>query len=84
MPITLSAEAAAKAERIPEFSARLERFIDDQFELEAWRGRRSQVEVAAIVAEGLEQANALRGSNAVRNELFARLAALTERLANGR
>lgn len=36
MPITLSPEAEAKAREIPDFTARLERFISSQYELEQW------------------------------------------------
>ena len=37
MPISVSPEAEAKALQIPGFSARLKRFINDQFELEQWQ-----------------------------------------------
>ncbi len=83
MPFTLSPEAAAKAAQIPEFSARLERFINDQFALEEWRVRRRNAAAAAIVAEGLKQGAALRAANPDPDELFARLAELTARLSHG-
>lgn len=41
MPISVSPEPEAKASQIPDFSARLERFIDDQFDLEQWRKQRT-------------------------------------------
>jgi hypothetical protein len=40
MAIVLSPEAQAKAERIPNFAQRLERFINDQYALEQWRAQR--------------------------------------------
>src|SRR5580692_1779 len=39
MPISVSPDAEAKAQKIPDFSARLERFINDQFDLEQLRSR---------------------------------------------
>ena len=84
MPITVSPEAEAKAQQIPEFASRLERFIDDQFALEQWRARHASADVVAIVAEGLQQGAALRSANVNRDELFARLAELSERLSHGR
>lgn len=83
MSITVSPEIEAKAQQIPDFSARLERFIEGQFELEQWRARRAKSEVAAIVAEGLEAGAALRATGVDRAALFARLQALNERLSHG-
>lgn len=73
MPISISPEAEAKVQQIPDFSARLERFINDQFELEQWRARRAKPEVAALVEEGLREAAALRAAGADRAAMFARL-----------
>ena len=83
MPISISPEAEAKVQQIPDFSARLERFINDQFELEQWRARRAKPEVAALVEEGLREGAALRASGADRAAMFARLQSLTERLSHG-
>ena len=83
MSISLSPEAEAKAQQIPDFSARLERFIQDQFELEQWRARRAKPDVAAVVEEGLRAGAALRASGADRAAMFERLQALTERLSHG-
>lgn len=84
MPIIVSPEAELKAQQIPDFSARLERFINDQFDLEQWRGRRAKSEVvAAVVEEGLRDGAALRASEADRAALFARLQSLTDRLSHG-
>ena len=83
MPISISPEAEAKVQQIPDFSARLERFINDQFELEQWRARRAKPEVAALVEEGLREAAALETSGADRAAMFARLQSLTERLSHG-
>ena len=83
MPISVSPEAEAKAQQIPDFSARLERFINDQFDLEQWRRRRAKSEVAAVVEEGLREGATLRGAEADRATLFARLRSLTERLSHG-
>ena len=83
MPISVSPEAEAKVRKIPDCSARLERFINDQFELEQWLARRVNSEVAAIVEEGLREGVALRASGADRAALFARLQSLTERLSHG-
>ena len=83
MPISVSPEAEAKAQQIPDFSAHLERFINDQFELEQWRRRHTKSEVAAVVEEGLREGAALRGVEADRAALFARLRSLTERLSHG-
>ncbi len=55
MPINVSAEAEAKAQQIPDFSARLERFINDQFDLEQWRRRRAKSAVMAVVEDGLRE-----------------------------
>jgi hypothetical protein len=84
MAITVSPEIEAKAQQIPDFSARLERFINGQFELEQWRARRAKAEVAAVVEEGLQAGAALRMSEADRSAMFARLQELTERLSYGR
>ncbi len=83
MPISISPEAEAKVQQIPDFSARLERFINDQFELEQWRARRAKPEVAALVEEGLREGAELRASGADRAAMFARLQSLTERLSHG-
>ena len=83
MPISVSPEAEAKVRQIPDVSARLERFINDQFELEQWRARRAKPEVAALVEEGLREAAALETSGADRAAMFARLQSLTERLSHG-
>ena len=84
MSITVSPEAEAMIQQIPEFSARLERFINDQYELERWRARRTKTDVAAIVEEGLREGAALRASGADRDAMFARWRALTEKLPDGR
>ncbi len=83
MSISVSPEAEAKAQQIPEISARLERFIQDQFELEQWRARRANPAVAAVVEKGLRAGTALRTSGAERAAMFERLQALTERLSHG-
>ena len=83
MSIAISPEAEAKVQQIPDFPARLERFINDQFELEQWRARQAKSEVATVVEEGLREGAALRASGADRAAMFARLQALTERLAHG-
>ena len=83
MPISVSPEAEAKAQQIPDFSARLERFINDQFDLEQWRRRRSDAEVAAVVEEGLREEASLRVAEPDRATLFVRLRSLTERLSHG-
>jgi hypothetical protein len=83
MPISVSPEAEAKAQQIPNFSARLERFINDQFDLEQWRKRRAEPEVAAVVEEGIRQGAALSAAEADRGTLFAQLRSLTERLSYG-
>ena len=84
MAISVSPEAEAKASQIPDFSARLERFIEDQFELEQWRKRRGNSEAAAIVEEGIREGAGHSTAGVDRDALFARLRALTERLSNGR
>lgn len=83
MPIAVSPEAEAKMQQIPDFSARLERFINDQFELEQWRARRAKPEVADIVEEGLREGAALRASGTDRAAMFARLRKLTEGSSHG-
>ncbi|MFM9965302.1 MAG: hypothetical protein ACKV2Q_29300 [Planctomycetaceae bacterium] len=80
MSITVSPEIEAKTQQIPDFSARLERFIENQFELEQWRSRCAKSEIAAIVEEGLQQGAVLRASEQDRIALFARLQTLSERL----
>jgi len=84
MSITVSPETEAKARQIPDFSARLSRFINDQFELEQWRKRRAKSEVVSIVEDGLREGLALRAAETDRATLFARLQSLTERLTDGR
>ena len=83
MPISISPEAEAKAEQIPDFSARLERFINDQFDLEQWRRRREKPEVVTLVNEGLRAGTTLRSAEANRAALSARLQSLTERPSHG-
>ena len=83
MSITISPEVEAKVCQIPDFAARLERFINDQFELEQWRARRSKTEVADLVEEGLREGTALRSSDASRDELFARMRSLMESVPHG-
>jgi hypothetical protein len=83
MPITVSPEADAKARQIPDFPARLERFIYDQFDLDQWRTRRAKSEVAAVVEEGLREGAALRASEMDRAVSFARLRSLNEMLSDG-
>ena len=83
MSITISPEVEAKVRQIPEFAARLERFINDQFELEQWRARRSKTGVADLVEEGLREGAALRSSDASRDELFARMRSLMESVPHG-
>ena len=84
MTINVSPEAEAKVRQIPDFSSRLERFINDQFELEQWRRHRSKGEAAAVVEEGLREGAALSAAKADRDALFARLRSLSERLSNGK
>jgi hypothetical protein len=83
MSIAVSPEAEAKARQIPDFAARLERFISSQFELEQWRARHAKSEITSIVDEALREGRALKASEADRAELFARLRSLTERLSDG-
>jgi hypothetical protein len=84
MPISVSPEAEAKAQQIPDFSARLERFINDQFDLEQWRRRRAKSEVAAVLEEGLREGAKLHEAEADRTALFVRLRSLMESLHYGR
>ena len=42
MVIVLSPESQAKAEQIPDFAQRLERFINDQYAVEQWRTHQLQ------------------------------------------
>lgn len=83
MSITIRPEIEAKAQQIPDLPARLERFIEVQFELEQWRSRRAKPDVAAIVEEGLQAGSELKASGTDRAAMFARLQALTERLSHG-
>lgn len=43
MNIVLSPDAQAKAQQIPDFVKRLERFINDQYRMEQWRRQRLTV-----------------------------------------
>ncbi|CDH47107.1 hypothetical protein [Candidatus Contendibacter odensensis] len=43
MNIVLSPDAQAKAQQIPDFFERLERFINDQYRMEQWRRQRLTV-----------------------------------------
>ena len=81
MSITISPELEAKARQIPDFAARLERFINQEFELEQCRTRRSKSDVVAVVDEGFREGTVLRGTDANRDMLFARMRSLTESLA---
>lgn len=83
MSITISPEAEAKVRQIPDFPARLERFINDQFELEQWRTRHLKADVVAVVNEGLHEGAALRAADANRDMLFVRMRAMTESLTHG-
>ena len=83
MSITISPELEAKARQIPDLAARLERFINDQFELEQWRTRHSKSDVVAVVEEGLREGTVLRSTDANRDLLFGRMRSLTERLTHG-
>lgn len=82
MSIRISPEAEANARQIPDISARLERFIQDQFELEQWRSRQAKPDVTAVVEVGLRAGAALRASGADRTAMFERLQALTERVSH--
>ena len=53
MPISISPEAEAKAQQVPDFPTRLERFINDQFDLEQGRGRRAEPDVVPVVERGV-------------------------------
>ena len=83
MPISVSPEAEAKARQIPDFSARLERFINDQFDLEQWRRRRTKSEVLAVVEEGLCEGADLRVAETDRATLFAAAAVLERETVHG-
>ena len=83
MSISISPKADAKARQIPDISVRLERFIQDQFELEQWRSRRAKPDVAAVVEEGLRAGVVWGALAADRAAMFERLQALTERLSHG-
>lgn len=83
MSITISPEVEAKVRQIPDFAARLERFINEQFELQQWRERRSKADIATVVEEGLQEGTALRAGGANRDELFARMQSLMESLPHG-
>ena len=76
MSITISPELEAKARQIPDFAARLERFINDQFELEQRRKRHSKSDVVAVVEEGLREGTVLRAADANRDALFVRMRSL--------
>ncbi len=80
MSIVLSPEAAAKAEVIPDFNERLNRFIDHQYRLEEWRARHTTAGVRSIVAEGLAQGSALKNHGAGKDEVFQRLMTLLEEI----
>jgi hypothetical protein len=73
MSITLSPEAAAKAAAIPDFSERLERFVDQQYKLEQWRTKHYSPAVRDIMRRALEEAAALREQGVPREQLFAEL-----------
>ena len=83
MSITISPELEAKARQIPDLAARLERFINDQFELEQWRTRHSKSDVVAVVERGLREGAVLRAADANRDMLFARMQSLAESLPHG-
>ena len=51
MAIVLSPESQAKAERIPDFAQRLERFINDQYAVEQWRAHQLQTVLTGPDAE---------------------------------
>ena len=51
MAIVLSPETQAKAERIPDFAQRLERFINDQYAVEQWRAHQLQTVLTRPDAE---------------------------------
>lgn len=56
MNIVLSPEAQVKAQQIPDFAQRLERFINDQYLIEQWRRKRltaTQTPVPADAGTGL-------------------------------
>ena len=84
MSITLSPEAELRAAQIPDFPARLEHFISEQYALEQWRSRRWRPEVAALVQGALAEGHILKESGADRDALFARLLALAESSLHGR
>ncbi len=83
MLISVSAEAEAKALQIPNFTARLERFINDKFDLEQWRKRRAKADVSAIVEEGQREGVKYSTLGTDRAELFARLKSLADGLPDG-
>lgn len=80
MSIVLSPEAAAKAEVIPDFNERLNRFIDHQYRLEEWRARHASSYVRGIVAEGIVKGTALKNGGVGKDEVFQRLIALLEEI----
>jgi hypothetical protein len=49
MNIVLSPDAQAKAQQIPDFFERLERFINDQYRMEQWRRQRLTVKQTIMV-----------------------------------
>ena len=51
MVIILSSESQAKAEQIPDFAQRLERFINDQYAVEQWRAHQSHTVLAGPESE---------------------------------
>ncbi len=50
MAIVISPEAQAKAEQIPDFMQRLERFINDQYALEQWRAHQFRTVLTSLDA----------------------------------
>jgi hypothetical protein len=51
MNVVLSPDAQAKAQQIPDFIERLERFINDQYRMEQWRRQRLAVIQTVISTE---------------------------------
>lgn len=83
MAIVLSPETQAKAEQIPDFARRLDRFINDQYALEQWRARRMRTDVADLVNESLAAGARLNVAGIDRDALFERLLALVEQIPGG-
>lgn len=50
MAIVLSPEAQAKAEQVPDFMQRLERFINDQYAIEQWRAHQLHTVLTSLDA----------------------------------